>query len=177
MKTNWKAKLKTVLTITAENEKYGKSIVTKGDKTQNDILLSLFVTTEKEQSSKLNQDFPKEQPFNLHKVLNRMIERGVRFDVGSDEFQIIDERQVLTEADFDFLAFNQTKIIAHFQQTLLMKFIFAGCRELFDDFAFEIREKEAFAIYNGEPEPSAYNLAVISTTRRWFEDTFLENNK
>jgi hypothetical protein len=67
----------------------------------------------------------------------------VVFDVSVSDFQIIDKKQTLKTSDREFLELNASAILCHFQQSLLMKQLFSHSSFLFEDFAFDVRERES----------------------------------
>ncbi len=115
----------------------------------------------------------------FHSVLNRFIEAGVTFDVAADDFLFIDPSQTLKLSDMEFLKTNNTAILCQLQQSLLMKHLFSHSPELFEDFAFEIREREAIILANrpktelritDKTRFQIYFDAVNQTTRKWFAE-------
>jgi hypothetical protein len=168
-KTNWKNKLKTVL----EKEEFlglpTNSPLTKADKTriklvssvnvsgqlvdtfkktpglneESGLVSSAFVsgglvdTSEKNELAEIKTDY-------FHDVLNRLIENGVVFDVSTDDFKTIDSNKKLKKGDIELFELNYTSILCTLQQSLLMKHLFNHSPEQFEDFAFEIQERESF---------------------------------
>jgi hypothetical protein len=183
-----------------------ETLVTKGDKTHLKLVLSPFVTArsrqcsenltnsdthEKEQklvsspfftahsrdSFKNNDELANFKSEKLHEVLNKFILAGVTFDVSIDDFQVIDNAQVLKTSDREFLELNYSIILCQLHQSLLMKHLFSHSPEHFEDFAFEITESEAIIsedcletqVTKGDKTRfEIYFEAVRLTTRRWF---------
>jgi hypothetical protein len=119
----------------------------------------------------------------LHEILNRFIFAGVTFDVSTDDFQIIDNAGILKTSDREFLELNYSIIICTLQQSLLMKHLFNHSPEQFEDFAFEIREREAIISEECLNTPlritaktrfEIYFQAVKTTTRKWFDELLKE---
>ncbi len=115
----------------------------------------------------------------FHTELNRFIENGVAFDVSADDFLFIDEAQKLKLSDMELLKLNEAAVLCHLQQSLLMKHLFNHSPEQFEDFAFEIQEREALfsevstktALTITDKTPfEIYCEAVKCVTRRWFAD-------
>ncbi len=121
-------------------------------------------------------DFKSEK---LHEVLNRFIEVGCAFDVSGDDFQIVDNNQNLKVSDREFLKSNNATILCQLQQSLLVKHLFSHSPEQFEDFSFEIREREAIISENclnsllritAETRFETYFEAVKDTTKKWFAE-------
>jgi hypothetical protein len=115
----------------------------------------------------------------LHEILNRFIFAGVTFDVCADDFQIVDNAGILKTSDREFLEPNYSNILCQLQQSLLMKHLFNHSPEQFEDFAFEITEREAInseeclntQVTKGDKTRfEIYLEAVKSTTRKWFAE-------
>jgi hypothetical protein len=115
----------------------------------------------------------------LHEVLNKFIFAGVTFDVSIDDFQIVDNAGILKTSDREFLELNYSIILCTLQQSLLMKHLFSHSPEQFEDFAFEIREREAIFSENclnsqltkgDKTRFEIYFQAVKSVTRKWFSE-------
>ncbi len=116
---------------------------------------------------------PKKQTATLTDILNRFIERGVTFDVSADDFQMIDPMKALKASDKEFLKLNSAAVLCQLQQSLLMKHLFSHAPEQFEDFAFEIRERECLSSPLRITDKTRFEIyleAVKSTTRKWFED-------
>ncbi len=172
----WNNRLKSVLTKTAESvfsEDCLETQVTKGDKTHLKLVSSPFVTAHSRQSFKNNDELLDFKAEGLHEILNRFIENGITFDVCADDFQTIDRAQVLKTSDIEFLELNSAAILCQLQQSLLMKHLFNHSPERFEDFAFEITERECLNTplrITGKTRYEIYFEAVKSTTRKWFAD-------
>jgi hypothetical protein len=109
----------------------------------------------------------------FHEVLNKFIIAGVTFDVSADDFQIIDSNQTLKASDREFLKLNGAAILCQLQQSLLVKHLFDHSPERFEDFAFEITERECLNTplrITAETRFEIYFEAVKSTTRKWFAE-------
>jgi hypothetical protein len=106
----------------------------------------------------------------FHEVLNRFIENGITFKISADDFQIVDPAQILKTSDKEFLKLNGAAILCNVQQSLLTKHLFSHSPEQFEDFSFEIAEREAIMTGDGRESFSIHCEAVKSTTRKWFED-------
>jgi len=79
----------------------------------------------------------------------------------------------------EFLKINKTMILCQLQQSLLMKHLFSHSPEQLEDFAFEIREREALILRDcpnsqltitAETTFEIYCEAVKQTTRKWFAE-------
>jgi hypothetical protein len=126
-------------------------------------------------------DFKSEK---LHEILNRFIANGITFDVSTDDFQIVDNAKILKTSDREFLELNYSIILCQLQQSLLMKNLFNHSPEQFEDFCFEIAEREAINSeeclntqlrITAETRFEIYFEAVKSTTRKWFADLLGED--
>jgi hypothetical protein len=115
----------------------------------------------------------------LHEVLNRYIEAGITFDVSADDFYFIDPAQILKLSDMEFLKLNDGAILCQLQQSLLMKHLFNHSPEQFEDFAFEIKERESIFSADclikplsktAETQYQFYFEAVKSVTKKWFAE-------
>ncbi len=118
-------------------------------------------------------DFKSEK---LHEALNRFITDGITFDVSADDFQMIDPAERLKASDKEFLKLNGAAILCTLQQSLLMKHLFSHSPEQFEDFAFEITERECLSSPLRITDKTRYEIyfeAVKSTTRKWFADLLL----
>jgi hypothetical protein len=215
MKTNWKNKLKTVLGKAEFSEVSTNSALTKTDKSHLSLVSSAFVsgklvdTSEKltdspelnKQSTlvssafvsgklvdtfKKNDELANFKSEKLHEILNRFIFAGVSFDVSTDDFQIVDNAGILKTSDREFLELNYSIILCTLQQSLLMKHLFNHSPEQFEDFAFEIREREAIfsedclnsQVTKGDKTRfEIYFRAVESVTRKWFDELLKEKDK
>jgi hypothetical protein len=115
----------------------------------------------------------------FHAELNRFIENGVAFDVSTDDFQTIDSNQTLKKSDIEFLELNYTIVLCYLQQSLLMKHLFNHSPDQFEDFAFEIQEREAIFLEVSTNSPltkadktpfEIYFAVVKEVTKRWYAD-------
>jgi hypothetical protein len=119
----------------------------------------------------------------LHEILNRFIFAGVTFDVATDDFQIVDNAKSLKASDREFLELNFSIILCQLQQSLLMKHLFNHSPDLFEDFAFEITEREAIISEDclnsqlTKADKTSFEIyfeAVKSVTRKWFDELLKE---
>jgi CBS-domain-containing membrane protein len=149
------------------------------------LVSSPFVTAHSRQSSENNDELSDFKAGKLHDVLNRFIENGITFDVSADDFQFIDSNQTLKASDREFLELNSAEILCNLQQSLLMKHLFNHSPERFEDFAFEITEREAInseeclntQVTKGDKTRfEIYFQAVKSTTRKWFDELLKEKD-
>ncbi len=109
----------------------------------------------------------------FHEILNRFIENGITFEVFADDFQTIGGARILKTSDKEFLKLNGAAILCQLQQSLLMKHLFNHSPERFEDFAFEIAERECLNTPLRITDKTRYEIyfeAVKSTTRKWFAD-------
>lgn len=104
----------------------------------------------------------------LHEILNRFIEAGITFDVSADEFQTIDANRILKTSDEEFLEINSAAILCTLHQSLLVKHLFNHSPEQFEDFAFEIAEREAIMTGDGRECFSIHYEAVKDVSKNWF---------
>ena len=122
---------------------------------------------------KTNDDLARFEADTFHEILNRFIADGITFDVSADDFQTVDGAQILKTSDRDFLKLNGAAILCHLQQSLLMKHLFNHSPEQFEDFAFEIRERECLISPLRITDKTRFEIyleAVKSTTRKWFAE-------
>ncbi len=152
---------------------------------QSKLVSSPFVTAHSRQSFKNNVGLLDFKAEKFHEILNRFIESGVTFDVSADDFQIIDQAQVLKSSDKQFLELNGAAILCQLQQSLLVKHLFDHSPEQFEDFAVEITEREAIIseesletqVTKGDKTRfEIYFQAVKSTTRKWFAELLKEKD-
>ncbi len=131
-------------------------------------------------------DHPTEtkQDVSLTGSLNRMIAAGASFDVGMDNFQIFGA-DYLTEAEKGYLEVNKIYVLCTLQQSLLVKHLFSHSPEKFEDFSFEILEREAINFENclnstltkaDETPFEIYFEAVKGVTKKWFADLLEKRN-
>ncbi len=116
---------------------------------------------------------PKKQTATLTDILNRFIEKGITFDVSADDFQVIDANRILKTSDKEFLELNAAAILCTLQQSLLVKHLFSHSPEQFEDFAFEIQERECLSSplrITDKTQFEIYCEAVKCVTRRWFTE-------
>jgi hypothetical protein len=140
---------------------------------QTPLVSSAFVSVHSRDSLKTNDDLAQFEADTFHEVVNRFIEKGITFDVSADEFQTIDPAQILKTSDKEFLKLNSAAILCQLHQSLLMKHLFSHSPERFEDFAFEIRERECLNSPLTITDKTRYEIyfeAVKSTTRKWFVD-------
>jgi hypothetical protein len=159
------------------------SKVSKGQDTNQKQAFDTFDTPLPGVSQKNNEEQAEIKTNHFHKVLNQFIEAGVTFDVAGDDFLFIEKAQVLKLSDMEFLNLNQAAILCTLQQSLLMKHLFSHSPEQFEDFAFEIREREALVSRDypnlpltktAETPFEIYFQAVKQITQKWFKE-FLQN--
>jgi hypothetical protein len=151
------------------------SKVSKGQDTTTKQAFDTFDTPLPGISQKNNDELAEIKTNHFHKVLNQFIEAGVTFDVAADDFLFIDKAQTLKLSDMDFLILNKAAILCTLQQSLLMKHLFSIAPEQFEDFAFEITERESLLSITAKTSYEIYFEAVKSVTRKWFAE--LLNNK
>ncbi len=180
-----KESLETQLRITAETPESLVSAVIRSDKfrhfpenitnsptgeTQSELVSAVIRSGHSRHSFKNNDKLAELKTDYFHTELNRFIENGVAFDVSDDDFQVIDNNQKLKLSDKQFLELNNAAILCHLQQSLLVKHLFNHSPEQFEDFAFEIREREAI-MTGGESETFLiYCEAVKDVSKNWFTD-------
>ncbi len=143
-----------------------------GEKESN-LVSAVIRSDEFRHSFKNNDELANFKSEKLHSVLNRFIESQVTFDVSIDDFQFIDPAQRLKASDKDFLELNGAAVLCQLQQSLLMKNLFNHSPEQFEDFAFEIRERECLNSPLRITDKTRFEIyfeAVESVTRKWFAD-------
>ena len=168
MKTNWKTKLKTVLEKDEFSEVSLKKALTKADKTKSEVVLSAFVSAYLVDTPKNFDELSEIKTDKFHEILNQLIESGIAFDVSTDDFQVIDEAQILKTSDRDFLEINNADILCQLQQSLLMKHLFSIAPEQFEDFASEIYKRESLLTITDKTIFQIYCEAVKDTTKKWY---------
>lgn len=125
---------------------------------------------QKNNSPKNNGELAELKSGKLHEILNRFIEQGITFDVSADDFLFIDEAQILKLSDMEFLKLNGAAILCHLQQSLLMKHLFNHSPEQFEDFAFEVMERESLLTITAKTRFEIYLFAVKDVTKKWFAE-------
>lgn len=105
----------------------------------------------------------------FHKILNEFIEKGIAFEVSADDFQTIDRAEILKTSDREFIQLNGAAILCYLQQSLLMKHLFSHSPEQFEDFAFEIMERESLLTITAKTPYIVYLTAVMEVTQIWFK--------
>jgi hypothetical protein len=146
---------------------------------QLNLVSSAFVSAYSRHSSENKEEQAELKSDYFHDVLNRFIENGVAFDVSSDDFLFIDTAQTLKLSDMEFLKLNHSIVLCTLQQSLLVKHLFNHSPEQFEDFAFEIQERESIfseeclnsPLTKTDKTPFEIYFAVVKeVTRRWFAD-------
>lgn len=148
--------LNTELRITAESNKSEVSAVIRSGQLRD--------------SFKNNDELADFKTKKLREVLNRFIAAGVTFDVSADDFIFIDPAQTLKLSDMQFLKLNGAAVLCQLQQSLLMKHLFNHSPGRFEDFAFEIRERESLLTITAKTSFEIYFEAVKDVTKKWFAD-------
>jgi hypothetical protein len=203
MKTNWKTKLKTELSVTKKTETSPNSILTKADntkltailekdefselslnsqltkadKTQLNLVSTAFVSGQSVDIPENKVELAKIKTDYFHSELNRFIEAGITFDVSADDFLFIDTEQTLKISDMEFLKLNRAAILCQLQQSLLMKHLFSHSPEQFEDFAFEITERESLLTITAKTRYQIYCEAVKDVTAKWFNELLNKKEK
>ncbi len=180
--------LETELRITAETPESLVSAVIRSDEfrhfpenltnsreaeKQTNLVSAVIRSGHSRQSFKTNDDLAQFEADTFHQILNRFIEKGITFEVSADDFQTVDGANALKISDKEFLKLNGAAILCQLQQSLLMKHLFSHSPELFEDFAFEIRERECLKTPLRITDKTRFEIyleAVKSTTRKWFTD-------
>ena len=140
---------------------------------QPNLVSSAFVSSHSRESFKNNDELADYKAEKFHEVLNRFIEAGITFDVAADDFQVIGSDQILKTSDRDFLELNKDAVLCHLQQSLLVKHLFSHSPEQFEDFCFEVMERECLMSplrITDKTQFEIYFEAVKSTTRKWFAE-------
>jgi hypothetical protein len=202
MKTNWKTKLKTELSVTKKTETSLNSILTKADETRSTAVLeknefsevstnrqlpkadkthlklvsTVIVSGQSVDIPRNNSEAAKIKADYFYSKLNRFIEAGITFDVSADDFLFIDTAQTLKISDMEFLKLNRAAILCQLQQSLLMKHLFSHSPERFEDFAFEITERESLLTITAKTRYQVYCEAVRDVTAKWFGNLLDELN-
>jgi hypothetical protein len=172
----WNKRLKTVLSTPAKSEFSADCLetpLTKADKTHSNVVSSAFVSVHSRDSLKTNYDLAQFEADTFHEILNRFIADGITFDVSADDFQMIDRAQILKTSDKEFLQLNSAAILCQLQQSLLVKHLFNHSPERFEDFVFEVMERECLNSPLRITDKTRYEIyfeAVKSTTRKWFAE-------
>jgi len=137
---------------------------------QTNLVSSPFVSGQLAETSRSNDELRETKSEKLHEILNRFIADGITFDVSADDFQTVDPAQRLNTSDAEFLKLNGAAILCHLQQSLLVKHLFSHSTEQFEDFAFEIAEREAIMTGDGRESFSIHCEAVKDVTKKWFAE-------
>jgi hypothetical protein len=164
--------------VTAHSRQSSENLTNSEEsENQSNLVSSPFVTAHSRDSFKNNDELLDFKAEKLHEILNRFIENGITFDVSIDDFQIVDNAGILKTSDREFLELNGAAILCQLQQSLLMKHLFSHSPEQFEDFAFEITERESIIsedclnsqLTKGDKTNfEIYFDAVKSTTRKCF---------
>jgi len=177
--------LETQLRITAETNLSGVSAVIRSDEfrhfpenltnsdngeKQQNLVSSAFVSSHSIESFKNNDELADFKAEKFHEVLNRFIEAGITFDVSADDFQVIGSDQILKTSDRFFLELNKDAVLCHLQQSLLVKHLFSHSPEQFEDFCFEVMERESLLTITAKTPFEIYLFAVKDVTKKWFAD-------
>ncbi len=152
----FKESLETELRITAE--------------TPENLVSAVIRSGQFRKPSKNNDELADFKADTFHEVLNRFIEKGITFEVSADDFQTVDRANALKISDKEFLKLNNAAILCQLQQSLLMKHLFTHSPEQFEDFAFEISDKELLMSDSNITAYELYRAAVMDVTRIWFEN-------
>jgi len=172
----WNKRLKTVLTTPAKSGFSADCLETElriTAETPKSLVSAVIRSGHSRHYSKNNDKLAELKTDYFHTELNRFIENGVAFDVSDDDFQVIDNNQKLKLSDKQFLELNNAAILCHLQQSLLVKHLFNHSPEQFEDFAFEITERECLKTPLRITDKTPFEIyleAVKSTTRKWFAD-------
>jgi hypothetical protein len=147
--------------------------------TQTNLVSSAFVSAHSRHSSENKEEQAEIKTDYFHDVLNRFIENGVAFDVSTDDFLFIDTAQTLKLSDMEFLKLNHSIVLCTLQQSLLVKHLFSHSPEQFEDFAFEIQERESIfseeclnsPLTKADKTPFEIYFAVVKeVTKKWFAE-------
>ncbi len=109
------------------------------------------------------------QSESLTQLLDRMIEAGASFDVNANSFQLLGGEN-LRQSDKDFLSVNKSAVLCILQQSLLVKHLFSHSPAQFEDFDFEIKERESLLSITDKTPFLIYEEAVKDVTKKWFAD-------
>jgi hypothetical protein len=155
------------------------SRATGESETQSELVSVVIRSGQLVDAPKNNNELAEIKTDYFHTELNSFIENGVAFDVSSDDFLFIDTAQTLKLSDMEFLKLNHSIVLCTLQQSLLMKHLFSHSPEQFEDFAFEILEREAIFSEVSTNSPltitdktpfEIYFEAVKSITHKWFAE-------
>ncbi|MEJ7862894.1 MAG: hypothetical protein WKF90_14780 [Pyrinomonadaceae bacterium] len=180
--------LETELRITAETHESLVSAVIRSDefrhfpenitnsseaKIQPKLVSAVIRSGQFRESFKNDDELSDFKAEKFHEVLNRFIADGITFDVSADDFQTIDPAQILKTSDKEFLELNGAAILCQLQQSLLVKHLFNHSPEQFEDFAFEITERECLSLPLRITDKTPFEIyfeAIKDTTKKWFAD-------
>ena len=140
------------------------------DKNNLKLVSPAFVSDEFRHFPKNNDELADFKSEKLHEILNKFISAGITFEVSITDFQFIDPAQRLKASDKEFLKLNGAAVLCQLQQSLLMKHLFNHSPERFEDFAFEIAERESLLTMTAKTPFEVYFEAVRIITRKWFAD-------
>ncbi len=143
------------------------------DEKLTELVSSAFDSSHFRESFKNNDDIATFKAGKFHEVLNGFIEKGITFEVSETDLNIVDPARILKTSDKQFLQINNAAILCQLQQSLLMKHLFSHSPELFEDFAFEIMERECLISPLPITDTTRFEIyleAVKSTTRKWFAE-------
>ncbi len=137
---------------------------------QSNLVSSAFVSAYSRDSLKTKDDLAQFEADTFHAVLNRFIADGITFEVSADDFQTIDGVNLLKKSDKEFLKLNGAAILCHLQQSLLTKHLFSHAPERFEDFAFEVTERESLLTITAKTPFEIYLFAVKDVTKKCFAE-------
>jgi hypothetical protein len=180
--------LETELRITAETKLSGVSAVIRSGEfrhfpenitipptgeNQSELVSAVIRSGHSRHNSKNKEELAELKADYFHAQLNGFIENGIVFDVSADDFRFIDKEQNLKLSDMEFLKLNEAAVLCHLQQSLLMKHLFSHSPEQFEDFAFEITERECLNSPLRITDKTRFEIyfeAVKDVTKKWFAD-------
>jgi hypothetical protein len=173
------------LRITAESHKSDVSAIIRSDEfrhlpkksaiqgeteEQQNLVFAVIRSSQLRDSFKKTGELAEIKTAYFQAELNRFIEAGITFDVSADDFLFIDTPQTLKISDIEFLKLNSEAILCQLQQSLLMKHLFSHSPERFEDFSFEVMERESLLSITAKTLFETYFEAVKATTRKWFAE-------
>lgn len=103
---------------------------------------------------------------SIKERLNWLIRSGVRIYVLEDDFENYGRK--LSAEEEAYFRDNFDVILCFLQQALLQKRVFSDRKDLFNEFAQSIYEREKNLIEKGKDKHEAYLEAVKYQTRDWF---------
>lgn len=157
-----------------DNQKAGENFTIPPELIEEpELISSIFAAGQLPDSSKNTDELLEFKTDYFHAQLNGFIENGIVFDVSADDFRFIDKEQNLKLSDMEFLKLNEAAVLCHLQQSILMKHLFSHSPDQFEDFGFEVLERECLNSPLRITDKTRFEIyceAVKDVTKKWFTE-------